>query len=97
MARKRKIDRPLRDDVRFLGFLLGEVLVEQVGRPFFSLEEQVRLLAIARRRGPMELRARAGEELSGLLASLPIESAEPMIRAFATYFQLVNLAEQHHR
>jgi len=97
MARKRKIDRPLRDDVRFLGFLLGEVLVEQEGRPFFEHEEQVRLLSIARRRGPRDRRLEAGEELSSILATLPIDRAEAMIRAFGTYFQLVNLAEQHHR
>lgn len=95
--RKRKVDRPLRRDVRFLGKLLGEVLVEQEGEPLFRLEEEVRDLAIRRRRGPKEGREEAGAKLQELLARLPTEQAEPVIRAFATYFQLVNLAEQHHR
>ncbi len=83
--------------MRELGALLGDVLVEQEGQPIFELEERVRRLAIARRRGPRALRAGADQELSRLLAGLPTEDAEQMIRAFATYFQLVNLAEQHHR
>lgn len=97
MVRKRKVDRPLRRDVRFLGRLLGEVIVEQEGLAVFELEERVRKLAIRRRRGPREGRAAAEAELIQLLAELPTAQAEPVIRAFAVYFQLVNLAEQHHR
>jgi len=96
-VRTRKVDRPLRRDVRFLGKLLGEVLVEQEGPELLELEERVRRLAILRRRGPRQGRAEAEQELARLLAALPIERAEPVIRAFATYFALVNLAEQHHR
>lgn len=93
----RPVDRPLRADVRWLGEVLGEVLVEQEGRELFELEERVRKLAIARRRGPKEERRKAGRELDALLRDVPIGRAEPLIRAFATYFRLVNLAEQHHR
>ncbi len=95
--RKRKVDRPLRRDVRFLGRLLGEVLVEQEGSGLFELEEKVRKLAIRRRRGPRPGRAAAEAELIQLLAEIPIGQAERVIRAFATYFSLANLAEQHHR
>ncbi|HZI06362.1 MAG TPA: phosphoenolpyruvate carboxylase [Archangium sp.] len=28
---------------------------------------------------------------------MPVGQAEPVLRAFSTYFRLVNLAEQHHR
>jgi phosphoenolpyruvate carboxylase len=97
MVRKRKVDRPLRRDVRYLGRLLGEVLVEQEGPELFELEERVRRLAIERRRGPRAGRAEAERELAQLLSELPIELTEPVIRAFASYFSLVNLAEQHHR
>ncbi len=94
---KRNVDAPLRRDVKFLGRLLGEVLVEQEGRELFELEELVRLLAIRRRRGPRDGRGDAAKELARLLAGIGSEQAEPVIRAFAVYFQLVNLAEQHHR
>lgn len=93
----RSVDRPLRKDVRLLGRLLGEVLVEQEGQPLFELEEHVRRLAIRRRRGPKAEREQASEVLKALLRPLTPERAEPVLRAFSLYFQLVNLAEQHHR
>lgn len=94
---RRKVDAPLRRDVKFLGQLLGEVLVEQEGQALFELEERIRLLSIRRRRGPVDGRSDAAAELSRVLSEIDTEQAEPVIRAFATYFQLVNLAEQHHR
>lgn len=97
MRRKREVDRPLRNDVRSLGRILGEVLIEQEGEPLYALEERVRKLAILRRRGPPEERAARTAELTALLAELPLEDAIVIIRAFATYFRLVNLAEQNHR
>ena len=97
MRRKREVDRPLRSDVHSLGRILGEVLIEQEGEPLYALEERVRKLAILRRRGPMEERAARTAELTALLSELPFEDAIVIIRAFATYFRLVNLAEQNHR
>jgi len=97
MARLRAVDQPLRRDVRLLGRLLGEVLVEQEGQALFDLEEDVRRLAIQRRRGPVTGRRAAAAELVEVLQRLPLERAEPVLRAFSVYFQLVNLAEQHHR
>src|SRR5579864_5086445 len=97
MRGKREVDRPLRSDVRSLGRILGEVLIEQEGEPLYALEERVRKLAILRRRGPPEERAARTAELSALLSELPLEHAVIVIRAFATYFRLVNLAEQNHR
>ncbi|WP_164018298.1 phosphoenolpyruvate carboxylase [Pyxidicoccus trucidator] len=97
MPRLRSLDQPLRRDVRLLGRLLGEVLVEQEGQVLFDLEEEVRRLAIQRRRGPVAGRRAAAAELAEVLERLPLERAEPVLRAFSVYFQLVNLAEQHHR
>ncbi|SEU29365.1 phosphoenolpyruvate carboxylase [Stigmatella erecta] len=97
MARIRPVDQPLRRDVRLLGRLLGEVLIEQHGQPLFELEEQVRHLAIQRRRGPKPGRRAAAAELAALLEKLPLDQAELVLRAFSVYFQLANLAEQHHR
>jgi phosphoenolpyruvate carboxylase len=97
MARISSVEQPLRRDVRLLGRLLGEVIIEQQGQELFNLEEQVRHLAIQRRRGPKPGRLATAAELAALLQKLPLEQAEPVLRAFSVYFQLVNLAEQHHR
>src|SRR6266542_2629129 len=94
---RREVDRPLRRDVRWLGRLLGEVLIDCEGEEFFLLEERVRKLAISRRRGPREQRGTSERALVELLASLSPQQAEPVIRAFSLYFRLLNLAEQHHR
>ncbi|MFE8599955.1 phosphoenolpyruvate carboxylase [Archangium violaceum] len=93
----RHVDPQLRRDVRLLGRLLGEVLIEQEGQALFDLEERVRRLSIQRRRGPKSERRAAASELAALLREMPLERAEPVLRAFSTYFRLANLAEQHHR
>ncbi|MBK9656033.1 MAG: phosphoenolpyruvate carboxylase [Rhodanobacteraceae bacterium] len=86
-------DQPLREDVSLLGRLVGEMLSDQLGTSFFQLLEQVRRCAIARREGdPGRL-----SELSALLGDLQVERALDLVRAFSSYFQLVNLAEQVHR
>ena len=82
---------PLRRDVRLLGSLLGRVLVEQEGEGFLAAEEQIR--ASSRRSrdiGDPSVVRDAVRQLS------PRGQAR-MLRAFATYFQLANTAEQHHR
>ena len=79
----------LRRDVRLLGDLLGHVLVEDES----LLEDVERVRALARA-------ARAGEpheELRSAVAALPSERQTDVLRAFALYFQLANVAEQHHR
>src|SRR5262245_2932829 len=96
-AGRREVDRPLRRDVRWLGRLLGEVLIELEGEELFLLEERIRKLAISRRRGPREERGHAAWALFQALGGLSTAQAEPVIRAFSLYFRLVNIAEQHHR
>ncbi|MFO0575111.1 MAG: phosphoenolpyruvate carboxylase [Polyangia bacterium] len=83
--------------MKLLGQLLGEVLVEQGGPELLAREEQIRTLAIKRRRGAPRERAAAAAELTRILDGLTPAQAEPVIRAFAVYFRLINLAEQHHR
>ncbi|WP_413624359.1 phosphoenolpyruvate carboxylase [Luteibacter sp. Lutesp34] len=85
-------DGPLRDDVRRLGALVGQMLAEQGGQAFFERVEQVRTAAIQRRR--------SGESVDALartLTGLDAADAEALARAFATYFQAVNTAERVHR
>jgi phosphoenolpyruvate carboxylase len=81
--------RPLRDDVRLLGRLLGETLQTHGGPGLFDTVERVRMLSKASRADVSELVA--------LLSQLPVESATPLARAFAHFLNLANVAEQHHR
>ncbi len=84
-------DAPLRRDVRLLGDLLGRVLVEQEGEELLADVERVRALAREARGGaPLD-------ELRAAVAALPAEREASVLRAFALYFQLANVAEQQHR
>ena len=80
----------LRAEIRLLGQLLGETLREHEGDALYELEESIRLRT-------KELRQNydAAEELALVaeLGRIPLEDAARLVRAFATYFQLVNLAE----
>src|SRR3954470_10857769 len=84
-------DAPLRRDVRLLGDLLGRVLVEQDGQELLDDVERVRSLARAARAGAPH------EDLTSAVTGLPLERQASVLRAFATYFQLANVAEQQHR
>ena len=80
--------------IHMLGDLLGEVIRAQAGRDMFELEERVRTLAKEiRTSGQNQQR----EELQSIIASLSVEDARNLIKAFSTYFALVNLAEQLQR
>src|SRR5580658_600947 len=89
-------DAPLRRDVRSLGTLLGTVLREQTGDEAFAQVEALRQGTIRRRdaetRGNSEEAARHAAAALELVHSLPIERAVLLTRAFAFYFELINLA-----
>ena len=86
-------DQPLRDDVRILGTLVGDLLRDQGGDELFELVENARLRAIRRREG----NEKPGEQLADLVRNLDLDLAMEVIRAFSTYFQMVNTAEKVHR
>ena len=85
--------KPLRDDVRLLGRLLGETLKSQVGEEVFETVEEIRALAKAGRAGSDE----DFERLARLLAGMEVGDALPVARAFSHFLTLANIAEQHHR
>ncbi len=85
-------DVPLRDDVRTLGALVGDVIREQGGAALFEAVETARRAAIRRREA-----GGAGGELEEVLTALEPALAEQLVRGFSTYFQVVNLAETMHR
>ncbi|HSO34806.1 MAG TPA: phosphoenolpyruvate carboxylase [Labilithrix sp.] len=82
----------LRRDISDLGHILGDTLVEQEGPGLLALEESIRALAKRRRK-----RDRRGPSAVSMLEAIAAQTAEKVARAFTHYFQLVNLAEQHHR
>ena len=83
----------LRDDVHMLGALVGEVLREQGGAELFDLVETDRRLAISGRDGDQA----ATLELETRVRGRSPEIARDLERAFSSWFQAVNLAEQVHR
>ena len=86
-------DQSLRDDVRTLGAMVGDLIREQNGDELFELVESARLRAIRRREG----NEKPGEELDSLVKDLDPGTATQLIRGFSTYFQMVNTAEKVHR
>jgi phosphoenolpyruvate carboxylase len=94
-------DAPLRRDVRSLGVLLGRVLVEQAGPQLFDQVERLRRLLIQHRE--LTLNGNGDEALSlmqnarAAVASLDVDTAYRVAKAFAAYFELTNLAETNHR
>jgi phosphoenolpyruvate carboxylase len=87
-------DAALRRDVRLLGDLLGAVLVEQEGEELLVDEERIRQLS---RAGRTTGRAADREALADAARELSLERQAAVLRAFGLYFQLANIAEQHHR
>jgi phosphoenolpyruvate carboxylase len=77
-------DAGLRSDVRRLADLLGQTLVRQEGPELLELVEAVR----------KSVRKGSGEEV---LANITDEESVQLARAFSTYFNLANVAEQIHR
>jgi phosphoenolpyruvate carboxylase len=91
-AARQEIPPALRRDVRLLGEVLGKVIADSGGAELLRDVEKLRGLVIrARDDGRHE---RAAEKL---VAAWPLERAEMVARAFACYFHLANLAEEHHR
>jgi phosphoenolpyruvate carboxylase len=85
--------RSLHDDIDLLGGLLGEVIQAQEPMEAFALEERARALGKALRSGEKTAR----EQMTALVAGLSINEATGLVRAFTSYFRLVNLAEDNER
>lgn len=93
-AGKTNSNNLLRRDIRFLGNILGEVLVHQGGNELLDIVEKIREASKSLRAMFMpELH----DEFKSMINSLEPDIRHQVIRAFAIYFQLVNIAEQNHR
>ena len=83
----------LSQNIHLLGDLLGKVISELESPELFDVEERIRALAKLRRGGDKA----AAESLQAEVSSLHNGDARVAAAAFAAYFDLVNLAEEHQR
>ncbi|MBV9286895.1 MAG: phosphoenolpyruvate carboxylase [Hyphomicrobiales bacterium] len=87
-------DRPLRDDIRLLGRILGDTVREQEGEETYSLVEQIRQASIRFHR---HNEPAARRELEAILDSLSADQTLAIVAAFSYFSHLANIAEdQHH-
>ncbi len=87
-------DAPLKEDIRLLGRLLGEVIRQQEGETVYEIVETIRQTAVRFRR---DADPQAGSELDKLLKKLTRDQTNSVVRAFSYFSHLSNIAEdQHH-
>jgi phosphoenolpyruvate carboxylase len=86
-------NKPLVDDIRLLGRILGDVIREQEGKEAYELIERVRQLSVAFR---LKQDASAGRTLDRLLKNLSGDQMVSVIRAFSYFAHLANIAEDRH-
>jgi phosphoenolpyruvate carboxylase len=79
-----------RTAVRLLGRLLGDVIREQHGQRLFDRIEEIRRRSVGEHRDGAPDRA-----LASLLRGLPLDEALSLIRGFAIFSQLANIADDH--
>ncbi|MBF0219237.1 MAG: phosphoenolpyruvate carboxylase [Gammaproteobacteria bacterium] len=84
----------LREDIRLLGRLLGETILECEGVAAFELIENVRQTALRFHR---EGNPVADNELKAILGGLSDPNANQVVRALSYFSLLANIAEDHHQ
>ncbi len=93
LAKAKENERPLVEDIRLLGRILGDVIREQEGTAAYELVEQIRKLSVAFRRHADH---EADTTLKKLLKGLSGDQTVSVIRAFTYFSHLANLAEDRH-
>ena len=83
------------ENIRLLGSLLGEIIVENAGQEVYELEEELRMLSKAWHDGDESVNQRIHDLIVEI--SEDLGKSTEILKAFATYFSLVNLAEEHQR
>jgi len=87
-------DGPLREDIRLLGRMLGDVLREKEGEEAFNIVETIRRTAISFRRDP---NAQSDSKLGKMLRDLTKEQTIAVVRAFSYFSHLANIAVDKHQ
>ncbi len=91
-AHGRELTEPLREDIRYLGGILGDIIREHEGDQVFDLVERARVESFAVRRSDVDR-----EDSRGIYADVDATRTIPLIRAFSHFSLLANLAEDLHR
>jgi phosphoenolpyruvate carboxylase len=87
----------LRDDVRILGDLVGQVVREQAGARVFALVEELRRATITARDGAPSDPSATERNLLNWFEGQTTADLIGIVRAYTIYFHVINVAEQHHR
>ena len=90
---KQDAEKPLVEDIRLLGRILGDVIRIHEGDAVYDRVEAIRKLSVAFRRDANQL---AGRNLKKALNGLTDELSVSVIRAFTYFSHLANLAEDRH-
>ena len=80
--------KSLREDVRFLGNLLGNVIKEQEGKSFYNLVEKIRKLSKANK-----IQKKSYKKISSEIKSINPKNIYKLARAFNHFMNFINLAE----
>jgi len=83
--------KSLREDIRYLGNILGRVIKEQEGINFFKLVEKVRILSKANIAN--KNKKNAFKEITKKIKNISPENIFKLTRAFTHFMNFVNLAE----
>ena len=83
--------KSLREDVRYLGNILGQVIKKQEGISFFNLVEKVRKLSKANKSNSLEKRSHF--KIAKTLKNLSPSNTFKLTRAFSHFMNFINLAE----
>ncbi len=83
--------KSLREDVRYLGFVLGKVLKDQEGEAFFKLVDKIRKLSKTNKFNSKSGKSR--KNISKILTKLDPKKTLKITRAFTHFMNLFNLAE----
>ena len=83
--------KSLREDVRYLGFVLGKVIKDQEGEKFFNLVEKIRKLSKTNKSNLKSDNSK--KNISKVLFKLNPETTFKITRAFTHFMNLLNLAE----
>ena len=81
----------LREDVKYLGNILGKVIKIQEGQKFFDLVEKVRKLSKTNKKNPNQ--KKLNSKLLSAIKNLNPKNTYKLARAFSHFMNFMNLAE----